>query len=563
MSRRTARCFLLVTVAVFLSWYVPASAIPPMPGLFEPDPLTGLSKLTGRPIVRLPRPEELSRPEAFKAALVTGTNNILIIVIDYPDLPATQTAASFTEMVNGPWATGTLDDYCREVSYGAFGVSGETAGWYSAVYNHTYYANPDGIPGTADDYGGGVYPYNAARLVEEAVDAAEAAGVDFSKYDNDGDGWVDTVFIVHAGRGGEVTNDPNDIWSHMSRISYNGGTPRVYDGVTVDAYSMQPELNRAGGHVEIGVFAHEYGHALGLPDLYDTDGSSGGIGNYGLMAAGSWGADGRSPERPCHMCAWSKGYLGWLSSTVVRQDTVSQAINQIETNAEVHKLWKRGKPKTEYFLVSNRQKVGFDSRFIGDGGLLIWHIDENVINARLFSNTVNDDENHKGVDLEEADGRNDLDNLVNMGDAGDFYPGSTNNIVFNDTSNPNSRDYSGVTTKVGVINISSSADPMRADLEVGIPAIAPNLERLIVYPSPFKPGAGHSYITFEALTQEVTIRIFSLSGELVREEQVSGQYRWDWDVKNTEGKEVARGTYLWVVTNPEGDKKTGKIAVIK
>lgn len=563
MSKKAVGWLLLATFVVFLSLDGVASAMPPKPGLFEPDPLTGLSKLTGSPIVRPPRPPGLDRPEPFKAALVTGTNNILIIVIDYPDLTATQTAASFTRMVNGPWATGSLDDYYQEVSYGSFRVSGVSGGWYRAVNNHTYYANFDGVPNTPDDYGRGTYPYNAARLVEEAVDAAELAGVNFSKYDNDGDGWVDTVFIVHAGKGGEATADPNDIWSHKWSISSAGGTPRFYDGVTIDVYTIQPELNSVGGHIEIGVFAHEYGHALGLPDLYDTDGSSEGIGNYGLMAAGSWGADGRSPERPSHMCAWSKVFLGWLTATVITEDTLNQAINQIETNAEVYKLWKRGKPKTEYFLVSNRQKVGFDSRFIGDGGLLIWHIDERVINARLFSNTVNDDENHKGVDLEEADGRSDLDNLVNRGDAGDFYPGSTNNTVFNDTSNPNSRDYSGVTTKVGVINISSSADPMRADLEVGIPAIAPNLESLIVFPNPFKPAAGHSYVTFEALTKEVTIRIFSLSGELVRKEEVSGQYRWDWDVKNTEGKEVARGTYLWVVTNPEGDKKTGKIAVIK
>jgi len=563
MSGKAVRWFLLATLVVFLSWDVPTFAMPPTPGLFEPDPLTGLSKLTGRPIMRPPRPQGLDRAEPFKAELVTGTNNILIIVIDYPDLSATQTAASFTDMVNGPWATGSLNDYYGEISYGVFGLSGETVGWYTAANNHTYYANFDGISGTADDYGTGgasIYPHNAVRLVEEAVDGAEAAGVDFSSFDNDGDGWVDTVFIVHAGEGGEATGDPDDIWSHKWSISGGGGTARVYDGVIIDTYSMQPELNYAGGHIEIGVFAHEYGHVLGLPDLYDTDGSSEGIGNYGLMAGGSWGADGRSPERPPHMCAWSKVYLGWISPTVVIIDTLNQAINQIETNAEVYKLWRRGRPQTEYFLVSNRQKVGFDSRFVGDGGLLIWHIDEDVINANLFSNTVNDDENHKGVDLEEADGLNNLDNLVNRGDAGDFYPGSTNNTAFNDTSNPNSRDYSGVTTKVEVINISLSGDPMRADLKVGIPVIAPNLESLIVYPN---PAAGHSYITLEGLTQEVTIRIFTLSGELVRKEEVSGQYRWNWDVKNMEGKRVARGMYLWMVTNPEGEKKTGKIAVIK
>lgn len=563
MGRKAARWFLLVTLAFFLIAYVSASAMPPKPGLFEPDPVTGLSKLTGRPIVRPPRPLGLNRPEPFKAELVTGTNNILIIVIDYSDLSATETAASFTDMVNGPWATGSVDDYYGEVSYGIFGLSGVTYGWYRAANNHTYYANFDGISGTDDDFGGGAYPYNAPRLVEEAVDAAEAAGVNFSDFDNDGDGFVDTVFIVHGGRGAEATDDPDDIWSHKWSISSGGGTSRVYDGVTIDVYNIQPELNSTGDHIEIGVFAHEYGHVLGLPDLYDTDGSSEGIGNYGLMAGGSWGADGNSPERPSHTCAWSKVYLEWISPTVITEDTLDQAINEIETNSEVYKLWTRGRPQAEYFLVSNRQKVGFDSRFAGNGGLLIWHIDEDVINANLFWNTVNDNENHKGVDLEEADGMNDLDLGRNRGDAGDFYPGSTNNTIFDDTSNPNSRDYSGVSSKVEVANIGSSANPMRADVKVGIPAIAPNLQNLIVYPNPFERAAGHSYVTFEGLTQQVTIRIFNLSGELVRKEEVSSQYSWDWDLKNTEGEELARGIYVWVVTNPAEEKKTAKIGIIK
>ncbi len=564
MTGKTARRLLLVSLALFLISYVSASAMPPRPGLFEPDPVTGLSKLTGRPIVRPPRPLGLNRAEPFKPELVTGTNNILIIVIDYSDLSATQTPTSFTDMVNGPWAAGTLDEYYEEVSYGVFGLSGIAYGWYRAANNHIYYANFDGISGTDDDFGTGAYPHNAPRLVEEAVDAAEAAGVNFSNFDNDGDGFVDTVFIVHGGRGGEATGDPNDIWSHKWSISSGGGTSRYYDGVIIDTYNIQPELNSGWNHIEIGVFAHEYGHILGLPDLYDTKGSSEGIGNYGLMAGGSWGADGASPERPSHMCAWSKSYLEWINPTVITEDTLDQLINQIETNSKVYKLWTGGRPQAEYFLVSNRQKVGFDSRFIGNGGLLIWHIDEDVIDANLFSNTVNANVNHKGVDLEEADGLNDLDFGRNRGDAGDFYPGSTNNTVFDDTSNPNSRNYSGATTKVEVINISSSDNPtMTADLKVGIPAIAPNLQNLIVYPNPFEAAAGHSYVTFEALTEEVTIQIFTVSGQLVRKEEISGQYSWDWDLKNTDGEKVARGVYIWMATNPAGEKKTAKIAVIQ
>jgi len=93
--------------------------------------------------------------------------------------------------------------------------------------------------------------------------------------------------------------------------------------------------------------------------------------------------------------------------------------------------------------------------------------------------------------------------------------------------------------------------------------VAANLESLIVYPNPFRPALGHTKITFAALTQEVTIRIYTLAGELVKRQDVSGEYSWDWNVKNNDGKELARGIYIWVVTNPAGKKKTGKIAIIK
>ena len=93
--------------------------------------------------------------------------------------------------------------------------------------------------------------------------------------------------------------------------------------------------------------------------------------------------------------------------------------------------------------------------------------------------------------------------------------------------------------------------------------VVANLESLIVYPNPFRPGVGHTKITFAGLTLKATIRIFTLAGELVKKQDVSGQYSWDWDVKNTDGDELARGIYIWVVTNPAGEKRTGKIAIIK
>jgi len=93
--------------------------------------------------------------------------------------------------------------------------------------------------------------------------------------------------------------------------------------------------------------------------------------------------------------------------------------------------------------------------------------------------------------------------------------------------------------------------------------VVANLESLIVYPNPFRPALGHTRIIFAALTEQATIRIFNIAGQLVKKQDVSGEYSWDWDVKNTDGDELARGIYIWVVTNPAGEKRTGKIAIIK
>jgi subtilisin family serine protease len=101
------------------------------------------------------------------------------------------------------------------------------------------------------------------------------------------------------------------------------------------------------------------------------------------------------------------------------------------------------------------------------------------------------------------------------------------------------------------------------DAAAALVAVASDLTGLIVYPNPVETAAGHSYVTFEALTEEVTIQIFTVSGQLVRKEEISGQYSWDWDLKNTDGEKVARGVYIWMATNPAGEKKTAKIAVIK
>ncbi|MCP4568779.1 MAG: M6 family metalloprotease domain-containing protein, partial [FCB group bacterium] len=210
------------------------------------------------------------------------TFRVLIILIDFPDKSytggyASGTTADFDSLLfsYGINSTGSMTEYYLENSYGDFEVVGDVAGWYTAANNASYYTNYcDGSRGM------GSYPNNSQKLIEEAVDAADAS-VDFSDYDNNNDGYVDGLFVVHAGTGYEDSGNDCEIHSHAWGINN-----RYRDGVWISGFSIEPEEEHMGGLIPIGVFCHEFGHMLGLPDLYDTDYSSSGIGRWGVMAGG-------------------------------------------------------------------------------------------------------------------------------------------------------------------------------------------------------------------------------------------------------------------------------------
>jgi immune inhibitor A len=145
-----------------------------------------------------------------------------------------------------------------------------------------------------------------------------------------------------------------------------------------------------------------------------------------------------------------------VNPTEVTADIGSATIQDASDHAEAFKL---PISATEYFLIENRQKNKFDANLAGSG-LLIWHVNETVVNAGLANNSVNADENDKGVDLEEADGQNHLDSATNRGDAGDPFPGSANKRAFDGASVPAS---SGT---VSVCSIGDSGPSMTANLRI-------------------------------------------------------------------------------------------------
>lgn len=383
-------------------------------------------------------PSRAMRTGAADRAPLRGPVRVVVVLVDFSDHAMTQTPAHFKDLFFslGTLPTKSVREYYREVTNNLVDIQGEVVGPFRLPKTLAQYAH--GASGM-----GGSLP-NARTMAKDALLMANPA-INFAPYDNDGDGYVDAFIVVHAGPGAEVTGSPNDIWSHKWVL--DGGTQTV-DGTHVYGYLTVPEDCR------IGVCAHELGHLLfGFPDLYDTDYSSEGVGNWCLMAGGSWGGGGNTPAHPC---AWCKVNQGWV--TVDNRTTNGVvSIPDVKSSHNVLRLWKDGAPGSEYFLVENRQQTGFDTS-LPSGGLLVWHVDESI--------SANTNEAHYKVALVQADGQKALEHGANRGDAGDPFPGTSHNATFNNSSNPNSRSYANLPTCVAITAISPSAPVMTANVAV-------------------------------------------------------------------------------------------------
>jgi M6 family metalloprotease-like protein len=410
--------------------------------------------------------------EAAGGFRVEGTRRVPVLAGKFSNTGADpySPAQLQQQLFDGPNPTGTITQYYADISRGYLTLTGTVYGaqgdsLFQVSQPDTYYEGPAGCNGLCGSAHTGEY-------LKELLDGADP-WVDFAQFDNDGpdgvpnsgddDGYVDFVAFVQPERGGECGT--NNIWSH--RWVYEGwwGAPYTTNDpaanggyIKVSDYTIQPLVSCNGSSlIEIGVYTHEFGHAFGLPDLYDTDGSSEGIGNWGLMAAGSYGGDGVHPATPSHMCAWSKEQLGWVDPVVLCDDQTGVSLSAVETGGDVLKIYPHGHLSDEYFLVENRVRTGYDT-YLPVSGIAVWHIDNSI--------SDNTNEAHKLVDLEEADGLNQLDLNANRGDAGDLFPGSSNNQLFSDATNPNAKDYAGANTGFSAGNFGGTADPRTLDVTV-------------------------------------------------------------------------------------------------
>ncbi|MGK5170746.1 M6 family metalloprotease domain-containing protein [Geodermatophilus sp. CPCC 205761] len=425
---------------------------------------------------------------AAERAPLRGKVRVVVVLVDFADHPMNETPQHFNDLFfsTGVLPRGSVTEYFKEVSGGKIDLVGEVVGPYRMPRTLAWYAN--------DNFGIG-RPTGTPRAQHMARDAAVAADpqVDFKPYDNDGNGYVDAFVVVHAGGGGEATGDSGDIWSHKWVLT----SPYRTDRTRIYAYLTIPE------DAKIGVSAHELGHLLfGLPDLYDTDDTSEGAGNWCLMAGGSWNGGG---DLPAHPSAWCKLKQGWVEEVNV-EDAGTITFDDVKTSRTVHRMWRDGTRGKEYFLVENRQRTGYDG-LIPAGGLLVWHIDD--------AQTTNTDEFHYMVGLVQADGKRDLERNRNRGDAGDVYPGTSANTALTPTSTPSSDSYAGQDTAVSITGISTSGPSMTATVSVSPPPPAPPSQA----PSA-AAGEGLAGVPTPRADGEVTSALAKLKSDIAALEQL-------------------------------------------
>ena len=329
-----------------------------------------------------------------------GKKKAIMILVNFKDtkFDANHDNALFNRIANEEGFSegdfkGSMADYFKAQSRGKFELDFDVVGPVQVSQNASYY-------GQNDENGNDMY---AGQMVCEAVNKAKEQVSDWTPYDWDGDGEVDQVYVVYAGKGAADGGADDTIWPHaydLYSAKFDGdgdGPVTVGTNLKVNKYACGPELNGQSGDINgIGTMCHEYSHCLGYPDFYDIDygeeseGVQGpGMGSWDLMDGGSYNGNG---FQPAGYTSYERWFAGWEEPIVLNAEDVNVTnMKSLQNDGEFYIIY-NDKNANEYYLLENRQLEGWDAS-LPAAGLLILHCD---YDAKVWENNApNDDPNHQ------------------------------------------------------------------------------------------------------------------------------------------------------------------------
>lgn len=372
----------------------------------------------------------------------TGKHKLLALLINYVNTTPTYSREHYESMLNGHGygGVGSFRDYFLTQSFGQLDITTTVTPWITVSQPKQYY-NIDNTP----------------ELIEEALRQIDP-NINLRDYDNDGDGILDGLIVIHAGHGQEASGDATDIWSHSSTI-YG----MQFDGVSIYRYTIEPELLHDGPST-IGVFCHEFGHNLGALDYYDTnysaDGAYGGTGPWDLMGEGAWNGPDASGTHPAPFTAWQKAQFGWLPEGLpsLNESTRYDAMPPVSQSGIAY----RANTTTEgdYFVLENVQPIDPWTQYLPGHGLVVTHVIESILRQRMSLNNVNSTY-PQGIYTVCADAHSDPtdgqpSSYGDVTSSATPFPGTRRHTVFSDETLPSTHSQDGRYGYFSLIDIEES-----------------------------------------------------------------------------------------------------------
>ena len=390
-------------------------------------------------------------------APATGSPRGLVILVNFKDqtFQSVNNQSALHDMMNADnytynGATGSVAKYFADQSNGQYTPVFDVVGPVTLPYSMSHY-------GANDSEGNDILP---GDMVVEACSIANALhNVDFTRYDNDYDGYLDFVYIIYAGKGEADGGTENTIWPHSWNVysaeyfgncSYNE-SKRMFDGRYIYQYACSGELDGpTGKRAGIGTIAHEFSHVIGMPDLYDTSygqnrENAATPGAWHLMDRGNYNNDGKTPPS---YTIYDKYYLGWLTPENPGNTAQVLTLNANEGYqlASSNSLLAATSTNTVYYI-ENRQNSGWDAALPGHG-LLVWKIQYDA--DQWAKNTLNNGSPLRYA-LLSASGK-----TTQIGTAADPFPGTSNKTSWTTLSGKPLKD---ITEKNGVITLTYIEKP--------------------------------------------------------------------------------------------------------